>query len=74
MNSYDSITILHRYSQRRRYFDPSKREDLEEFKHFKVNFKWLDGCPFYLEWPHSDVVSMCDSKYADYMLKQLKSK
>ncbi len=72
MNYYDSITILHRFAQRRRYFDPSKREDLKEVKFFKANYKWKDGCPFYLEWPHADVVTMCNTKYSDYMLKQLK--
>ena len=74
MRAWDSISILYKYAQKRRYFDPSQRDELVEFKFFKENFRWRDGCPFYLEWPHSDIVSMCDSKYAEYMLKQLKSK
>ena len=72
MNSYEHITVLHRFAQRRRYFDPSKREDLNELKFFKKNSKWENGCPFCLEWPFSDVISMCDNKYSDHMLKQVK--
>lgn len=68
----DSITVLHKFAQRRRFFDPTNRNDLEEFKFFKQNNKWKDRCPFYLEWPFTDIASMCDSKYADYMLQRLK--
>jgi hypothetical protein len=72
MNYYDSVTILHRSINTRRYFDPSKRDDLTVLKFFKKHNKWKDGCPFYLEWPHADIISMCNAKYSDYMLKQLK--
>lgn len=68
----DRITSLHRFAQRRRYFDPSSREDLLEFKYFKEVGKWKDGCPFYLEAPYSDTIAMCDNKYSEYMLSKLK--
>jgi len=71
MNFYDRISILHKYAIRRRYFDPSKREDLNEFRFFKQHNKWKTGCPFYLEWPYSDIGTMCDSVYSSYMLKKL---
>jgi hypothetical protein len=73
MNYYDSITTLHRFAQRRRYFDPSKREDLNELRFFKKHNKWKSGCPFYLEWPHADIGTMCDSMYSSYMLKKLQN-
>jgi uncharacterized protein (DUF1684 family) len=72
MNYTDSITILHRFAQRRRYFDPSKREDLSALKYFKTHHKWEVACPFYLEWPHADILTMCDAKYSEYMLRQVK--
>jgi hypothetical protein len=72
MNYYDSITTLHRYAQRRHYFDPSNRQDLDELLFFKKHHKWRSGCPFYLEWPFGDVLTMCDSKYSEHMLARLK--
>jgi len=68
----DRITILHKFAQRRRFFDPASREDLLEVKFFKNNTKWKTICPFYLEWPFPDIITMCDSKYSDYMLSKLK--
>ena len=55
-------------ANRRRQFDPSRDEDLEEFSYFQKNHRWREGCPFFLEWPHTDVVSMCKDKYINHML------
>lgn len=68
----DRITSLHRFAQRRRYFDPSSRDDLMELKYFKKNNKWKAGCPFYLESPYNDTITMCESKYSEYMIMKLK--
>ena len=55
-------------ANRRRQFDPKKKAGLEEFAYFHTNNRWRDGCPFYLEWPHMDVVAMCKDKYISAML------
>lgn len=68
----DRITSLHRFAQRRRYFDPSSRDDLMELKFFKQKGKWKAGCPFYLEAPFYDTITMCDKKYSEYMIAKLK--
>lgn len=68
----DVWTILNDFSNRRRKFNPAKREDLIELSYFKKNNKWKNGCPFVLEWPHTEIVSMCHTKYADYMLDKVK--
>lgn len=64
---YSKLTELHA----RRRFDPSKREDQEELKYFLQNNKWRTGCPFYVEYPWSDIPAMCKDMYAKYMLNQL---
>lgn len=56
---------------KRRRFDPSKKEDLREFAYFRKNLKWEHGCPFFLEWPYADIVLMCMSKFTDHELSAL---
>ena len=53
---------------RRRRFDPKKKADLVELAYFRKNNKWKNGCPFFLEWPYTDIASMCLLKYTDRML------
>jgi hypothetical protein len=65
-------TILSDIANSRHKFNPSDKNDLKEFSYFKKNGKWRGTCPFYLEWPFQDVSTMCNAKYADYMLKSLK--
>ena len=61
-------STLNQYTATRRHkFDPSSKQDLIELAYFKNNGKWKEGCPFYLEWPYQDIVSMCQSKYTEYM-------
>lgn len=68
----DNWTILSDYALKRRKFDPSQKEDLKALKHFMKTSSWgKNGCPFYLEWPYQDIVSMCQSKYTAYMLYRL---
>ena len=68
----DILTKLGEFAiKQRRRFDPSNAEDLKAFAYFRKNSKWLNGCPFYLEWPYHDVIVMCQSKYTDYMLIRL---
>ena len=71
MFSQMKYSKLNNFRERRR-FDPSKKSDLIELKHFLENMTWRDGCPFYLEDPWEDVPSMCKDKYASHMLSKLK--
>lgn len=43
-----------------------------ELKFFKQKGKWKAGCPFYLEAPFYDTITMCDKKYSEYMIAKLK--
>lgn len=57
----------------RRLFDPTQEEDLHELKYFVDNNQWIANCPFYLEEAWDNVPAMCMHKYAQYMLRGLKS-
>ena len=58
----------------RRLFDPTRHEDLAELKHYIDTNQWIGSCPFYLEEYWDNIPAMCMHKYAQYMLKDLKSK
>lgn len=44
-------------------FDPTDPTDLAEYAYFLQNNKWKDGCPFILEWPFSNIISMVEDKF-----------
>jgi hypothetical protein len=71
MASFDNWTKLSDIVEARRKFDPSNNADLKELAYFKKNKTWKNTCPFYVEWPFQDVVTMCQTRYTDYMLKKL---
>ena len=58
-----NYTRLTQFNQRR-VFDPSKKEDLEELKHFLLTKSWKTVCPFYLEFPWESIPVMCLEKFA----------
>jgi hypothetical protein len=74
MNNTPHWTLLSDYANRRKRFDPSDMSDLKELGYFKKHGNWKSGCPFHLEWPFQDVVTMCQSKYTDHMLSKLANK
>jgi hypothetical protein len=69
--SHMTLTKLDEHVNRRRKFNPASKDDLKEFSYFQKYSKWKTSCPFYLEWPYYDIISMCQAKYSDYMLGKL---
>ena len=67
-------TKLNDYTNNRRKFNPANAEDLKALGFFKKHGHWENSCPFHLEWPFQDIVTMCQSKYTDYMLSKLANK
>ena len=55
----------------KRNFDPAKKADLEEFRYFINNTHWKEGCPFVVEWPHTNVVAMIQDKISRHCLANL---
>lgn len=66
-----NLSTFRRSFNPRREFDPAKSEDLQEFKYFKQNGKWKNGCPFYLEDPFVEIPAMCESKFTNHMLEKM---
>lgn len=56
----------------RRFFDPSKKDDLKELKFFIENGRWKGVCPFHLEEPYLEIPAMCERKFAQHQLSKLK--
>ena len=72
--NFDSWTKLSDFANRRRRFDPNSKDDLKEFSYFKKHNRWRESCPFFLEWPYQDIATMCNAKYADFMLIKITNK
>ncbi len=74
-NGIKRFKITHMIWQKR-YFDPSSKVDIQEYKYFLDNSKWKDRCPFVLEWPHLTVPDMIRTRLIDthieVMLKNAK--
>lgn len=49
----------------KRNFNPTDVEDLAEYKHFLQKTSWKNGCPFVVEWPHTNVISMIEHKIVE---------
>jgi hypothetical protein len=72
--NFQTWSLLNDFANRRHRFDPTSKTDLMELVYFKKNGRWQQGCPFYLEWPYRDIVSMCESKYTEYMCSLIDKK
>lgn len=63
-----NLQTFHRSYGQRRTFNPAKKEDLLELKHFTETGKWKDGCPFYVEDPFIEIPAMCYFKCTQHLL------
>jgi len=52
----------------KRTFDPKSSDDLAEYKYFLQKQAWREGCPFVLEWPFLNVISMIEHKITRHHL------
>jgi hypothetical protein len=68
----DCYTVLRSLLPERRRFDVKSTTDLKELSFFIKNHTWKNSCPFYLEWPYTDIPTMCKSKLTEYVLKKVK--
>lgn len=55
----------------KREFNPANKADLLEYQSFLKNAKWKAGCPFFVEWPFSNVVSMIEHKIVNHYISNL---
>jgi hypothetical protein len=55
----------------RREFDAMNPDDLVEYRQFLQSSRWKNGCPFILEWPFNNVVSMIEHKIVSTHINKL---
>lgn len=55
----------------KRFFNPSKKEDILEYKYFLENSKWKTNCPFILEWPHLTITNMIQSLLIEHYIETM---
>lgn len=53
---------LSSHTWQKRIFNPASAADLAVYKHFILNDRWENGCPFVVEWPFLDVLNMIEHK------------
>ena len=53
----------------RRKFDPTKQQDIQDYKYFLDNNHWKNGCPFWLEWPYLTIPDMIKDSIVRNLLK-----
>ncbi len=49
-------------------FDPTNKEHLEHYKHFKLTGAWQGANPFTLEWPYTNVPAAIEAKIINHVL------
>ena len=64
----DRLSIFEACVRQRQRFDPSNPSHLDELRYFKVNSKWENGCPFYLEEPFLEIPVLCYQRMTDHHL------
>ena len=69
----DDFRLSHQVWQKR-YFDPFKKEDLTEYRHFLRNKRWTKNCPFILEWPFLTITDMIRTKLINTYIDDLVEK
>lgn len=55
----------------KRFFDPSNKEDVQEYKYFLENDRWRINCPFILEWPHLTMTDMIRTQLIDHYIDKM---
>jgi len=50
----------------KREFDPGSKEDLAEYAYFLQKGTWREGCPFIVEWPFLNVISMIEHRFVSH--------
>ncbi|WP_396189379.1 hypothetical protein [Flavobacterium sp.] len=55
----------------KRHFDATSKEDLTEYRHFLKTTHWKNGCPFVVEWPHTNAISMIEHKIVEQHIDAL---
>jgi hypothetical protein len=66
----ESFKISHMYWPKR-YFNPNSKDDIQEYKYFLENNRWVNHCPFNLEWPYLTITEMIRSKLIESHIESM---
>lgn len=55
----------------KRFFDPASIEDLVAVKSFLKHGTWDTGCPFALDWPHTNLPDQIKTQIVEYWLDKV---
>ena len=55
----------------KRQFNPTKANDLKEYKHFLETGRWRDTCPFICEPPYESVIFLIERRIASHWINNL---
>jgi hypothetical protein len=62
------------YRWDKRLFDPTNSRDLQIYQDFLLHNRWINGCPFVVEWPFLNVIDMIKHKIIEQHIEVLISK
>lgn len=67
------LNITNKTRFTKRIFNPLSRKDLAVYKNFIVKGSWgVNGCPFVLEFPHTELPAMVSKKIAAHAVRNIK--
>lgn len=55
----------------KRQFDPTRAEDLKEYKYFLENARWRETCPFICEPPWEAVTFLIERRIVEHSINDL---
>ena len=70
LKSRRDYKLSHKIWQKR-FFDPSKKDDVLEYKYFLDNDRWKTNCPFILEWPHLTITDMIRTQLIEHYIESM---
>lgn len=62
------------YRWDKRLFNAANGQDLQMYQDFLLHNRWLNGCPFVVEWPFLNVIDMIKHKIIEQHISGLISK
>ena len=70
LKSRREFKLSHKIWQKR-LFDPSNKDDVQEYKYFLKNNRWKERCPFILEWPHLTITDMIRTQLIEHYIDDM---
>jgi hypothetical protein len=63
--------VLNKIRKSKVQFDPADADHVRLYREFMKRRNWAEGCPFDLEWPFLDLVTMIERKIVDHYVNEV---